>query len=273
MHTPQITPKVERLLRRLQPHNQGVLAGKPTAPALPSYLGGARSYRGARALNDTIDDLNLSYAPANGEWTHIVPWGVIYPGLNHSSSNTAVEISAVRVGWLPHQSDEWVKIDYDVKDDITQTLGYKELPYICSQIETVLTARKNVPINFVNPIHFWKNGKIEMPVKPQELRAVYAGFKMKTVLVDGSGIDDRDLSELYINSAYDFYPDGTTVINSGLPMGCSSRFTKAEQYEQIIECCSVESTGQIFRNSSYKGSVLLPLRDFLLTDHENLLTW
>lgn len=272
MYTPQITPKVERLLRRLQPHNQGVLAGRPTAPERPSYLGGARSYRGARALNDTIDDMNLSYAPANGEWTHLVPWGVIYPGIYHAASNTAVEISAIRTGFLSHQSDEWVITDYDLSDE-NETLGYKELPYICTQTEVVQTARKNTPILFTNPVHFWRNSRIAMPVPTRELRGVYIGIKTKLVLINENITDDRDLSELYINSAYDFYPDGTTVITGALPMGCSSRFIKVENYEQIIECCSIEPTGQIFRNSSYKGSVLLQLKDFLLTDHENLLTW
>lgn len=272
MTTPQLTSRVEGLLRKLQPHNQGVLAGRPTAPERPSYLGGARSYRGARALNDTIDDMNLSYAPANGEWTHIVPWGVIYPGTNHASTNTAIEIKKIRMGYLSHNTDLWSIVDYDLSDDVN-TLGYKELPYICTQSKVVQTARKNVPLIDANPIHHWKNGKIEMPVKPGELRAVYAGFRFQSVLIDINGIDDRGLSELYINSAYDFYPDGVTVISGALPMGCSSRFVKSEYYEQKIECCSIDPVGQIFRNSSYKGSVLLPLKDFLLTDHENLLTW
>lgn len=272
MHTPQITFRVDNLLRQLQPHNQGVLAGRPTSPEKPSYLGGARSYRGARALNDTIDNLNLSYAPTTGEWTHLVPWGVIYPGIYHAARNTAVEISAIRTGYLSHQSDEWVITDYDLSDE-NESLGYKELPYICTNAEVVQTARKNVPILFTNPIHFWRNGRIEMPVPPRQLRAVYIGIKTRLVLINENITDDRDLSELYVNMAYDFYPDIDTPITGALPMGSSSRFTRAQNYTQTIQCCSIEPIGQIYRGSAYAGSVLLPLKDFLLTDHANLLTW
>lgn len=272
MHSPQITPKVELLLRQLQPHNQGVLLGRPTAPHRPSYVGGARSNRGSRALSDTVDHLALPYDPPNGEWPYIVPWGVIYPGQDHTSNNATIEVIDARIAFLPLHSEAWDIIDFDFLD-VEETIGYRELPYVCENVQPVVEARKNVPIYKTNPIHFWRNGRIQMTVKPKELRGVYIGFKVRTVLIDENGVDDRPLSDLYMNAAFDFYPDELTQITSDLPMGSSSRFTKVWAGEQIIQACTIEPTGQIWRDSSYKGSVLLPLKDFLLTDHEILLDW
>lgn len=273
MHSNKITPELEVLLNNLQPHNQSVLYGRPTAPARPSYLGGARSYRGARPLGDTLDT-RIDYGPMPYEWTHCVPWLVIYPNENHvTPQNVSVEVSNFRMAFLPYSSEDWVIHDYDIPAG--NTIGAYQLGYICPDHENAsvpIIDGNKIPLAPSNPIHAWINGKVQMPVSPLELRCVYVRCSLRlveTVVGEQSNlVDISNNARVSACVALDYYPDGTTMPNATIPMAASSRFLTLHNYAKTFSFATIDRIGQIGRHSEYKGDVLITLNDFLKSNFE-----
>ena len=275
IHSDLINNNIDKLFRHIQPHNQNKLLGTPTAPEYPSFLGGARSFMGARNRTDAFDNRITYFSEPVDVLTHYVPWGYIYAGINHNAANTRVVIEKFRVGMLFHGSEDWVVNDFF--PSASNSFGAKHLGYVDSGDGNLPVLQEYIDgVGFgyaltttKNPIHFWKNNR-EPIANPEGLRCVYVALTHNTALIDPQGIDDRLQADLHVAVSLDYYPNPGLNYNVVGPLSVSSRFTKVNPYKDIISTASIEGIGQIYRNSDYKGSVLLPINDFLSSNTNTL---
>jgi hypothetical protein len=278
--------EMEFLRRNAQTSSERELLGtleqpNPAPPEYPQYVGGAGLFMGNRPRGSSKDNrvpLPNGGAPVtayndNSLWSHFLPWYVIWPGVNHKSTNTRVIINYIKYALYndTYQSNDasgWTVATY------TGEHGYKHLPYVVPSAsgnsvnysydgvsETVryhFTANKN-------PIHGWKSGRVAL-TNPEYLRCVYVEIEAELGLINGAGDDDRSLSEYMINCAADFYPHASDSFTA-IPMIGSSRFIRVGNTARKVNFATVSPPfAEWHRNSDYPGRVSMTEEEFILTN-------
>lgn len=269
------TDQIDRLRRNMQPNNQKALRGNPHAPAFPRRFVGSGIFAGNRPRG-TSHDTRIKYPSADNHnaaydtdatWGFIQPWINIWPGKNHKSVNSHLEIAAIRYAFYIRGSG-WTDVT-----SITSQLDSEHLPYVSSvgindavdHTYNDITSKNY--FNFasgLNPIHAKAPSRIAIPT-PENLQCVYVEAEGRVFRIDAGGVDDRAVSEFCLQSGADYYPHATEKMD-GLLSVCS-RFVAQHSGVSKITCATVSPPGaELYRNSTYKGRVSMTEHEFILTD-------
>lgn len=270
------TSQLNFLKRNMQSFNQRVLMSRVLAPQDAKYFHGGGINVGNR-FRGTSTEINEQYPSGaspnaayktDAVWTHFLPWGVLFPGELHKSTNTKCVLSYIKYGFWSDVYSGWTIATYDAE------YGSKHLSKVSAN--TV-----NDPVNYsydgaqklasfyftsnFNPIHFWKLGRVLVP-NVERLKCVYVEMAATLALIDDQGVDDRDKSEYMITAAADMYPNDTEVMTN-IPMVGSSRFVRVRNDLTKINFATVSPPGvEWYRNSEYEGRVSLTEEEFIATD-------
>jgi hypothetical protein len=156
-------------------------------------------------------------------WEVLVPWFVIYPGVDHKAANFRVKVSEIEVVMRIKSTGELKKIDTgdgkpgwaaNYKFNLGAKIGKAE-PRVESdgQLSYKLTEA-------FNPIHGSKsrydlraNG-----IDPADIASVQVSAKTQLILDDPMGVDDRAVAQILFSIGADYYPAMTTTLADLYPM-------------------------------------------------------
>ena len=169
------------------------------------------------------------WMPANSElksdkpWEAIVPWFVIYPGINHNANNVRVKVSDIRISILLKSTGEWTNINTgdgkpvwasNYKFNLGSSTG-KAYPRIepDNQLSYKLTTS-------FNPIHGSKSryNLIANGINPSDIDVVKVSAKTQLIQDDINSFDDRASAQILFSIGADYYPKMTSTISDLYPM-------------------------------------------------------
>ena len=169
------------------------------------------------------------WMPANAElksakpWNVIVPWFVIYPGVDHKATNVRVKVYKISILMLLKSTNEWKKINTgDGKPGWASNYKFN-LGAKVSKAEPRVESDGQLSYKLTeafNPIHGSKsrynlhaNG-----IDPADIAGVRVSAKTQLILDDPMGVDDRAVAQILFSIGADYYPAMTTTLADIYPM-------------------------------------------------------
>lgn len=169
------------------------------------------------------------WMPANPElksdkpWNAIVPWFVIYPGVNHKATNVRVKVSEISTFILLKSTGEWIRINTGDGKPGWATNYKFNLGTKISRAEPRIESDGQLSYKLndsFNPIHGSKSryDLLTNGIDPGNIAGVLISAKTQLILDDPKGKDDRALSQILFSVGGDYYPSITSTIADLYPM-------------------------------------------------------
>jgi hypothetical protein len=146
----------------------------------------------------------------------ILPWLVVFDGVDHAASNVAVEMRNMRAYIKTRSSGTWNALGGPVKVGGTY-YGTPDSGGLPAQEEEVI-AEYSTDTGTAIKVHgntgyFWHGwwGAGRLTVDPYDIEALFVTVQARMVVADTSQVDDRAQAQVGLQVGADYYLDSTTV--------------------------------------------------------------
>jgi hypothetical protein len=146
----------------------------------------------------------------------ILPWVVIFDGVDHAASNVAVEMRNMRAYIKTRSTGAWKVLGGPVKATGTY-YGTPDSGGLPAQEEEVIDAYASETGSAVkvhgNTGYFWHGwwSAGRLTVDPYDIDALFVTVQARMVVADTSQADDRDQAQVGLQVGADYYLDSYTV--------------------------------------------------------------
>ena len=192
------------------------------------------------------------WTPADTSFKSIVPWTaatcwfVAWPGVNHASTNTGVNIQRLEFWVQRHSTGEWRLENYDkLEINWPPTTDAVE-----SRVEAdgsrsfFLSGAKNS--GYVATVPYAVHGSCQRfsLIDGDDIRCIFARLKTKLVLEDPNGPNDMAASELYVDIGADYWSALGVVVadyapEESAPQAVNSRFERVTVAPRYVQMASI----------------------------------
>lgn len=219
---------------------------------------------------------NLEYK-STLPWNAIIPWFVIYPGVNNAATNVRVKVFGITLFLLEKSTNQWKKIDTGLGNPTWAKNMNFALNSSANSDKTTPRLEPDGTLSYKlntksNPIHggMPKQDFTKYGIDPSDVAAVFAHLKTQLILDDPAGIDDRTSAQILVSIGADFSPTETTAVLDYSPMKYSpsiaaSRFGLVRTSQRNHYMATIDPPGSIKTESEYVlngGVVTIPAHQF-----------
>jgi hypothetical protein len=152
--------------------------------------------------------------------TAAMPWILLADGKANQARNVKVQLANVRFYLLQNSTRKWISLgssrgvagDFYFKPELARSSGHRSLTRQCDGSTVV-----GMPQSGDQLFHgWWTKGRIDLPVSPDDIRAIYVSMQGRLVKADAAMADDRDKAEIMMQIGADYYQSREITWN-GVP--------------------------------------------------------
>ena len=175
----------------------------------------------------------------------MLPWVVVFDGVNHAAANAGVEIRNMKTYIKSRARGKWELVGGPVRS--SGTYYGKPGTSLAAINETTLASYDTGSIIKIhsNPGYhwhgWWVNGRV--PINPGDIEAIFVTLQGRLVVADGSKADDRSRAQLGIQVGADYYVDTNYVYSAYAPAIGISRTKKLTNEWQAFSFTTLNDVG------------------------------
>jgi hypothetical protein len=244
-----VTNSIDIVIDDMRLLNDAPLAGAPVGPGWAT--GPGTVIMGNRARGSATPSWwqpNDRSFKSDAPWNVLLPWMVIFDGVQNTASNTRVEMRNLKAYYLSRSSGTWKLLADGPIDgnNYPKTLIGSDTTRADLRIEQDGTVSVK-PAGGNAAFHGWCCGAQPIPV--DDIAAVFITMQARLSIDNPALPDDRANAQYLVQVGGDYYPTAQTSVEAFAPTGYNpgiglSRFKKMGPQWQSISFSTIDSVPQ-----------------------------